>query len=216
MVLMATKHWPLFDLRIMSERLVLRPLADDDFDALIEAIDAGIHDADQSPFLFQWSDEEPVQRARNALQYWWGRRANWTPTDWALGFGVWCEGRLVGVQEIEAKQFPVLREVSTGSWLTQSMQGRGIGKEMRAAVLAFAFGSLGAEFARTPAFADNAASQGVTRHIGYRENGRARHVNRGEAAEMIRFVISRAEFAAWAFPTIKVENLEPCLAMFGL
>jgi RimJ/RimL family protein N-acetyltransferase len=216
MVAMATKHWPLFDLRLTSERLVLRPLADDDFDALIDAIDAGIHDPDQSPFLFQWADEEPVQRARNALQYWWGRRANWMPTDWALGFGVWLEGRLVGVQEMEAKQFPVLREVSTGSWLTQSVQGQGIGKEMRAAVLSFAFGSLGAEFARTAAFVDNAASQGVTRHIGYRENGRGRNVNRGEAAEMIRFVISGAEFAARDFPTIEVENLEPCLPMFGL
>ncbi len=215
MVPMSTKHWPLFDLRIMTESLVLRPLVDDDFDALIEAIDAGIHDPDRSPFLFQWADEEPVQRARNALQFWWGRRASWMPTDWALGFGVWLEGRLVGVQEIEAKQFPVLREVSTGSWLTQSVQGQGLGKEMRAAVLSFAFGSLGAEFARTAAFTDNAASLGVTRHIGYRENGRARHVNRGEAAETIRFSISKAEFAARAFPPVRVENLAPCLAMFG-
>jgi RimJ/RimL family protein N-acetyltransferase len=216
MVAMATKHWPLFDLRITSERLVLRPLADDDFDALIEAIDAGIHDPDQSPFLFQWADEEPVKRAQNAVQFWWSRRANWSVDSWALGFGVWLEGRLVGVQEIEAKQFPVLREVSTGSWLTQSVQGRGIGKEMRAAVLSFAFGSLGAEFARTAAFTNNAASQGVTRHIGYHEDGRARHVNRGEAAESIRFSISKAEFAARDFRTIKVENLEPCRAMFGL
>jgi RimJ/RimL family protein N-acetyltransferase len=216
MVPMATKHWPLFDLHVMTERLVLRPLADDDFDALIEAIDAGIHDPDQSPFLFQWADEEPVKRAQNAVQFWWSRRANWSVDSWALGFGVWLDGRLVGVQEIEAKQFPVLREVSTGSWLTQSMQGQGIGKEMRAAVLSLAFASLGAEFARTAAFADNAASLGVTRHIGYRENGRARHVNRGEAAETIRFTISKAEFSAQAFPTIRVENLEPCLAMFGL
>ncbi len=216
MVRMATKHWPLFDLRILSERLVLRPIADDDFDALIEAIDAGIHDPDQSPFLFQWADEEPIQRARNAMQYWWGRRASWTPADWAVGFGIWLDGRLVGVQELQAKQFLILREVNTGSWLTQSVQGQGIGKEMRAAVLSFAFASLGAEFARTAAFTDNAASQGVTRHIGYRENGRARHVNRGRAAETIRFTISRAEFEARAFPTVTVENLEPCLPMFGL
>jgi RimJ/RimL family protein N-acetyltransferase len=216
MVAMATTHWPLFDLRIITENLVLRPLADDDFDALIEAIDAGIHDPDQSPFLFQWADEEPVQRAQNAVQFWWSRRANWSVDSWALGFGVWLEGRLVGVQEVETKQFLVLREVSTGSWLTQSAQGQGIGKEMRAAVLSFAFGSLGAEFARTAAFTNNAASQGVTRHIGYRENGRARHVNRGEAAETIRFVISRSEFEARVFPTVRVENLEPCLAMFGL
>ena len=213
---MATKHWPLFDLRLTTERLILRPITDDDFDALVEAIDAGVHDAGQSPFLFQWADVEPVQRARNAVQFWWGCRASWTPAGWALGFGVWLDGRFVGVQEIEAKQFRVLREVSTGSWLTQSVQGQGIGKEMRAAILSFAFGSLGADVARTAAFAENASSQGVTRHIGYRENGRDRHVNRGEAAELIRFTISRAEFEARAFPTVTVENLEPCLPMFGL
>jgi RimJ/RimL family protein N-acetyltransferase len=216
MVPMATKHWPLFDLRITTERLVLRTISDDDFDALIEAIDAGVHEPDQSPFLFQWTDVEPVQRARNALQHWWGRRASWTPADWALGFGVWLDGRLVGVQEVEAKEFAVLREVSTGSWLTQSAQGQGVGKEMRAAVLSFAFDNLGAEFARSAAFTHNAASQGVTRHIGYRENGRERNVNRGEPAETIRFIISRAEFEARAFPTVQVENLEPCLPMFGL
>lgn len=216
MVAMATNHWPLFDLSIRSERLVLRPLADDDFEVLIAAIDAGVHDPDESPFLFQWADEEPVQRARNAVQFWWSRRANWSVDNWALGFGVWLGERFVGVQEVEAQQFPVLREVSTGSWLTQSAQGQGIGKEMRAAVLSFAFESLGAEFARTAAFTTNLQSQGVTRHIGYRENGTNRAVNRGKAADVMRFEISKAEFANRGFPSVHVEGLEPCLSMFGL
>jgi RimJ/RimL family protein N-acetyltransferase len=216
MVAMATNHWPLFDLSITSERLVLRPLADADFGALIEAIDAGVHDPDESPFLFQWADEEPVKRARNAVQFWWSRRANWSVESWALGFGVWLDDRFVGVQELEAQQFLVLREVSTGSWLTQSAQGQGVGKEMRAAVLSFAFESLGAEFARTAAFTTNLASQGVTRHIGYRENGGSRAVNRGKAGDLVRFEISKAEFAAKGFPSVHVEGLKPCLSMFGL
>jgi RimJ/RimL family protein N-acetyltransferase len=216
MVAMATSHWPLFDLCVTTERLVLRPLADGDFDAMIEAINAGVHDPRESPFLFQWADEEPVKRARNAVQFWWSRRANWSVDSWALGFGVWLDGRFVGVQEVEAQHFLVLREVSTGSWLTQSAQGQGLGKEMRAAVLSFAFESLGAEFARTAAFAANLASQGVSRHVGYHENGQSRAVNRGKAADVIRFEITKAEFAARGFPTIQVEGLEPCLPMFGL
>jgi RimJ/RimL family protein N-acetyltransferase len=216
MVAMATTYWPLFDLRITTERLVMRPITDDDFGAMIEAIDAGVHDPRESPFLFQWADEEPVKRAQQAVQFWWSRRANWSVDSWALGFGIWLNGRFVGVQEVEAQKFLILREVGTGSWLTQSAQGQGLGKEMRAAALSFAFESLGAETARTAAFTANLASQGVSRHIGYRENGRGRAVNRGKAADEVRFEITKGEFTARGFPSIQVEGLDPCLPMFGL
>ena len=42
-----------------------------------------------------------------------------------------------------------MRTVGTGSWLGRPYQGRGIGKEMRGAVLALAFDGLGAEVAET-------------------------------------------------------------------
>ena len=41
------------------------------------------------------------------------------------------------------RRFAVHRTVDTGSWLGQAFQGRGFGKEMRAAVLGFAFDGLG-------------------------------------------------------------------------
>ena len=42
---------------------------------------------------------------------------------------------------------------------------------MRAAVLAFAFDGLGAQVAESSAFLDNAASNAVSRALGYEENG---------------------------------------------
>ena len=216
MVAMATSHWPLFDLRLATERLVLRPVTDDDMDDVVAAIDAGVHDPTTSPFMFQWTDAEPVVRARNALQFLWSHRANWKVDDWSLGLGVFFEGRFVGIQDVEAKQFLTLREVSTGSWLTQSAQGQGIGKEMRAAVLCLAFDYLGAEVANTAAFVTNPASQGETRFVGYEENGRHRVLNRGEPVEAIRFRLTREAWAARGLPAARVENLAPCLDMFGL
>jgi RimJ/RimL family protein N-acetyltransferase len=61
-----------------------------------------------------------------------------TPARWNVHFLVRFDGRVVGTQELAATDFAVTREVSTGSWLGLRHQGRGIGTEMRAAVLMFA------------------------------------------------------------------------------
>ncbi|EQD45135.1 GCN5-related N-acetyltransferase, partial [mine drainage metagenome] len=68
---------------------------------------------------------------------------------------------------------------STGSWLGREHQGRGFGKEMRAAILHLGFATLGAEEALTSAFSDNPASIRVTRGLGYEENGTWRAARRG-------------------------------------
>jgi RimJ/RimL family protein N-acetyltransferase len=80
-------------------------------------------------------------------------------------------GDLVGVQDVFAQHLTTTRTVTTGSWLVQRAQGQGIGKEMRAAVLHFAFAGLSAVEAYTDAFEDNPASLGVTRALGYEPNG---------------------------------------------
>ena len=56
-----------------------------------------------------------------------------------------------------------MRSVATGSWLGLRHQGHGIGKEMRAAVLHFAFAGLGAIEALSGAWDDNKPSLGVER-----------------------------------------------------
>lgn len=52
--------------------------------------------------------------------------------DWSLSLAVLHEGRVVGRQDVMAKDFGVTGEVSTGSWLGLAHQGRGLGTEMRA------------------------------------------------------------------------------------
>ena len=98
-------------------------------------------------------------------------RANWTPEKWWLNLAVERDGEFVAAQTITAEGFAVHRVVDTGSWVARRFQRQGIGKEMRGAVLAFAFDHLGAEVAESEAFLDNAASNAVSQSLGYEPNG---------------------------------------------
>jgi len=50
-----TSAWPLFGLRIRSDRLVLRLPGDDDLEELMAVAQAGIHPPDVMPFGIAWS-----------------------------------------------------------------------------------------------------------------------------------------------------------------
>ena len=208
--------WPLFDLVLTTPRLTLRVPTDDDLSGLLDAIDAGIHGADEMPFSIPWTDVAPEPRRLKALQHWWGARANWSADDWHLSLAVFCEGSPIGVQELLAARFPLLREVSTGSWLTQALQGQGLGKEMRAAVLYLAFEGLGASYAHSGAFDDNLSSTSVSRALGYRENGFRLEAPRGQPRRLTNFVLSREEWLARSslFPPTAIDGLERCRHMF--
>ena len=66
----------------------------------------------------------------------------WSPQDWALQFVAVADGRVIGTQALDGRDFAVLREVGTGSWLGREFHGQGYGTEMRAAVLHLAFDGL--------------------------------------------------------------------------
>lgn len=163
--------WPLFGLELHTPRLVLRPASDEDIPGLVEAALAGIHDPSVMPFSAPWTDQTPDVLAREMARWHWSNRAGVTPESWTVLFAVLLDGRPVGVQDVAANNFAAVKTVSTGSWLTQSVQGRGLGQEMRAAVLQFAFDHLGAERALSGAAVWNESSLGVSRALGYRENG---------------------------------------------
>ena len=213
---MLARHWPFFDLTITTPRLTMRYPSDDDLEALADLTLEAVHAPDFMPFSIPWTRPEPPERQWNALRHWWRQRASLTVDDWVLPFVVFDDGEAVGIQDVGAKQFPVTRSVVTGSWLVQRAQGRGIGKEMRSAVLHLAFDGLGAEEAHTSAFADNAKSLGVTRSLGYRDNGAQIDEREGKAVNHLRFVMSRAEWERRRRDDIRVENLEPCLPLLGL
>lgn len=213
---MIEEHWPLFGLRLHTPRLELRLPGLDDLAQLAEVAAAGVHDPSRQPFAVPWTEGTPTEVARNTMQWHWSMWGRWTAADWSLNLVTLAGGRVIGTQAIDAKQFATLREVGTGSWLGQEWHGQGYGKEMRAAILELAFTGLGAEYATSEAFADNAASYGVSRALGYTDNGIARHVVRGRAIEGRRLRLDRAAWESARTVEVKISGLEPCLPMFGL
>ena len=71
--------WPLFALRIRSERLVLRLPTDEDLVRLIAVARAGIHSPGEMPFGIAWSTVQSPAFERSFLQHHWGLRAGWSP-----------------------------------------------------------------------------------------------------------------------------------------
>jgi RimJ/RimL family protein N-acetyltransferase len=163
--------WPLFGLRITTSRLVLTPVRDEHLPELVDAALAGIHDPAVMPFSVPWTDAPPEVLMIEVARYHWRMRAAATPDDWSVSFAVLHEQRVIGVQDLAARRFGVRRQVESGSWLTRSAQGHGLGAEMRSAVLLLAFDQLGATTAVSSAAVWNHASLGVSRRLGYRPNG---------------------------------------------
>jgi RimJ/RimL family protein N-acetyltransferase len=210
------RDWPLFGLWIETPRLTLRYPADADLNALNAVAGRGIHDPAVMPFEIPWTDEPSDVRPRNSLQFWWAQRANWKPNRWVLNLVVRERETIVGIQDLVGAEFAVTRQVVTGSWLGKAYQGRGIGKEMRAAVLHLAFVGLGAERAISGAFENNAASLAVSRSLGYVENGDDVKALRGKPMRQIRLLLPREIWEKRRRKDIQIHGLEPCLPMFGL
>jgi RimJ/RimL family protein N-acetyltransferase len=207
--------WPLFGLRLRSEHLVLRLPTDNDLPAFIDLANDGIHPPDEMPFGVAWSVEPSPAFERGFVQHHWLMRATWTPEAWTLNLLVELDGRAIGTQTLAAKEFAIHRTVDTGSWLGQAFQGRGFGKEMRSSVLSLAFDGLDARFAESSAFLDNLQSNGVSRALGYEQNGRGSLAPQGVAREMQRFRMTVDDWRSRPRPPVEIDGLEACRQLFG-
>jgi RimJ/RimL family protein N-acetyltransferase len=209
-------HWPLTGMRLRTPRLELRLPSDNDLKTLADLAAAGVHEPEVQPFGFPWTDASPADRAGGTMQYHWSQWASWKAERWSLNLVAVRDGVILGTQGMSAADFAVVREVATGSWLGRAYQGQGVGTEMRAAMLHLAFAGLDALYATSGAFADNLASQGVSRKLGYTDDGIERRVRRGKPATMRRFRLDRQTWASTQTVPVTIIGLEPCLAMFGL
>ena len=208
--------WPLFGLEIETPRLLLRPVRDEDLPGLAQAALDGIHDPLRTPFSSPWTDADPADLPRNLAEYQWGLRTRVSPGHWTIAFAVHFEGRVVGAQDLLAHDFAHRRTVDTGSWLTASAQGRGVGTEMRAALLQFAFDALGAEWAESGAATWNEASLTVSRKLGYERNGVTRVSPRpGEPTDEQRLRLAKESFVRPAWP-LRVRGADAALAQLGI
>jgi RimJ/RimL family protein N-acetyltransferase len=207
--------WPLFGLRLRTEHLALRMPTDDDVVELLQVAKAGIHPPDEMPFGVAWTSAEGPAFDRSFLQHYWRTRAAFSPEAWFLNFMVELDRRPIGAQSIDAEEFAIHRTAHTGSWLGLEYQGRGFGKEMRAAVLGFAFDGLGAQVAETSAFLDNRQSNGVSRALGYEENGLGSLAPQGVARVTQKFRMTAEGWRSRPRPALAIEGLDGIRDLFG-
>jgi RimJ/RimL family protein N-acetyltransferase len=128
------------------------------------------------------------------LTYQWNARPRVSPEGFTLELAVLRDGIPVGIQGLDAENWAVLRRVQTGSWLGRAHQGRGIGTRMRMLALHLIFDGLDAREATSGAFADNVASNAVSRRVGYLADGAFRAVREGAAVLHNRYVMPRARW----------------------
>lgn len=210
---MAHPYWPLFDLSVRTPRVELRYPDDELISALVGVSLKGIHDPATMPFGVPWTDTPSPRLERESMQHHWRNRVEHTPESWRIPFAVLVDGQPVGIQAAHADKFAQLRIGETGSWLGMEFQGQGIGKEMRSAVLHFLFAGLDAIECRSGAWHDNPSSLGVSRAMGYAENGYEILMRRDVPDRQIRLVLTRETWEPSRRDDITIHGLEGCRDM---
>ena len=207
--------WPPFGLSISCGPLTLSAIRDNDLPELVDAAAAGIHSDDLRPFPRAWAGQQPLALGRDLASRYWKYRATFPSEEWALPLVVRYDGRVIGVQGAEAVRYPVLRTPDTFSWLTESVQGQGVGTLMRQAICALFFDELDAHAITSGAYADNPASAAVSRKVGFAANGTKFELRDNTAAEHNKFILTRERFVRADEPVV-VDGAAAMRAFMGV
>lgn len=210
---MSLQRWPMHGLVLRVADLELRLPGPEQLEELGLLAQTLIDTPGQPLTDAPWARKTPVEASRDILQWHWKNWGELAPDLWKLCFVIIRDGVVVGTQEIGAKDFRIVREVDSGSWIGRQYQGQGIGKLARTAVLALAFDGLDALGAHTGAAAVNYASIGVSRSLGYTDSGFEVRVNRGERSEGTELRMTREQWLGRERPVVEIEGLEPCLPL---
>lgn len=213
---MLAELWPQYGLVVSTPRLVLRLPREAELAEIAHLAGTGVHRAGERPFLTPWTEGGYDDRARTVLQGHWASLASWRAGSWQLGFGVFAGRTPIGMVHLRARDFPVVREVATSSWLGLDHQRQGYGTEARAGLLTLAFEHLGATAARTEVFQDNHASQGVSRKLGYEHDGISVDARGTEALISDRLRLTRQRWETRRRDAVTVKGVPACKHMFGL
>jgi RimJ/RimL family protein N-acetyltransferase len=212
------KNYPLLDVRVSTPTLELHSATDELLDELADVVRAGKTHADPAPYddPISFYETDPDLRVAKWLRAIWRRRGTVDPDFWRLYLVVMVDGRPVGEQTLTGVNFATLGTCTTFSWLSVDERGRGLGHEMRAAILQLAFDGLGAKEASSDAFVDNHGSNAISRGLGYAPNGSDWATRQGEPALLNRWRLTRDDWEMRRRDDIQLHNIEACHAVLPL
>ena len=210
--------YPPLDARVVTPRLELRGATDDLLERLAPVVRAGKATADPPP----WDDPssfyepDPEVRVHKWLQGIWRGRGTVSADRWRLYFVVIVDDEPIGMQDVIGDQFDSFGTVETSSWVSADVRQRGIGTEMRSAILHLAFDGLGAEEAHSEAAVDNAGSNGISERLGYERNGTAWATHQNKPVLGQRWMLGRQTWVAGRRTDIEMSGVKECRAVLGL
>lgn len=209
--------YPPLNLQVHTPVLSLLGATDERLEALVPRVRSGVANEPPWPFDDPMSlyEENPVREWTWLRKIWTGR-GKVTDDFWRLYFVVVVDGEAVGMQDLIGREFSNFGSVSTFSWVGSDVRGRGVGKEMRQAVLHLAFEGLGARVAVSDAFFDNHASNRVSRALGYEPNGVDWATRRGEPAELNRYLLTRDRWLERRRDDIELVGVAEALPVLGI
>lgn len=210
--------YPLLDVRVSTPTLELRGATDELLDQLADVVRAGKTHADPPPYddPMSFYENDPDLRVATWLRAIWRGRGKVGPDTWRLYFVVMVDGRPVGEQTLTGVSFSTFGTVTTFSWLSADLRGRGLGHEMRAAILHLAFAGLGAKEASSDAFVDNHGSNAISRDLGYEPNGFDWATRQGEPTLLNRWRLTRATWEKHRRDNIQLHDVAPCRDLLPL
>lgn len=210
--------YPLLDVRVSTPTLELRGATDDLLGQLADVVRAGGTHADPAPYddPMSFYEPDPDLRVATWLRAIWRGRGKVEPDSWRLYFVVVVDGHPVGMQDLIGVSFSTFRTVTSFSWLAADQRGRGLGHEMRAAILHLAFDGLGAKEASSDAFVDNHGSNAISRDLGYEPNGSDWATRQGEPALLNRWRLTRDNWEQRRRDNIQLHNIEACQTFLPL
>ncbi len=212
-----TSSYPPLNLQVQTPVLSLLGATDELLERLVPLVRKGVATAPPWPFDDPMSlYKDNPDRVWEWLRRVWAGRAKVSESFWRLYFVVVVDGQPVGMQDLIGSDFSALGTVTSFSWLTADARGRGLGKEMRDAVLHLAFAGLGARQAGSDAFTDNDASNRISQALGYQPNGFDWATRRGDPAELYRWRLTRDDWSSMRRDDIDLVGVAECLPVLGI
>ncbi len=210
--------YPPLNVRVATPRVELRGATDDLLEELAPLVRSGKALADPPP----WDDPhafyeaDPDARVNQWLRGTWRARGTVRDDIWRVSFVAIVDGEAVGQQDLTGHDFSDFGTVESTSWVSADRRQRGIGAEMRSAILHFAFDGLGAAEANSEAGVENVGSNAVSERLGYERNGTAWATHNGEPVLGQRWRLTRERWEPTRRNDITMSGIEECRVALGL